>query len=43
MKGWHADPLNQHDLRYHDGETWTEHATHFGPVPCQGCNALALR
>ena len=39
-KGWHADPLNQHDLRFHDGRIWTEHVTHFGPVPCHGCNPL---
>ena len=37
-KGWHADPLAKHDLRFHDGDDWTEHVTHFGPVPCQGCN-----
>ena len=37
-KGWHTDPLAEHDLRFNDGDTWTEHVTHFGPVPCQGCN-----
>lgn len=37
VKGWHADPEGQHDLRYHDGTSWTEHVTHFGPVPCRGC------
>jgi hypothetical protein len=36
--GWHRDPWRQHDLRYHDGRQWTEHVTHFGPVPCQGCD-----
>lgn len=41
VKGWHADPLNQHDLRFHDGTAWTEHVTHFGPVPCQGCSPTA--
>ena len=39
-KGWHADPLNQHDLRFHDGRIWTEHVTHFGPVPCNGCKPI---
>lgn len=38
LKGWHTDPEAQHDLRFHDGTAWTEHVTHFGPVPCQGCN-----
>ena len=38
-KGWHADPWRRHDLRYHDGRSWTDHVTHFGPVPCRGCNA----
>ncbi|MCP3992561.1 MAG: DUF2510 domain-containing protein [Actinomycetia bacterium] len=36
-KGWHADPKAQHELRFHDGEAWTEHVTHYGPVPCRGC------
>lgn len=36
-KGWHTDPEGQHDLRFHDGTDWTEHVTHFGPVPCRGC------
>lgn len=40
-KGWHADPFDQHELRYHDGTRWTEHVTHFGPVPCSGCNSFA--
>jgi hypothetical protein len=38
-KGWHRDPEGRHDLRYHDGHHWTEHVTHFGPVPCTGCAA----
>lgn len=38
-KGWHSDPEAKHDLRFHDGNGWTEHVTHFGPVPCQGCNS----
>jgi hypothetical protein len=37
-KGWHPDPHQAHDLRYHDGAAWTEHVTHFGPVPCTGCH-----
>jgi hypothetical protein len=36
-KGWHSDPEGLHDLRFHDGSRWTEHVTHFGPVPCRGC------
>jgi hypothetical protein len=42
-KGWHTDPLAEHELRYHDGNDWTEHVTHFGPVPCKGCNPAVLR
>ncbi|MEM8923140.1 MAG: DUF2510 domain-containing protein [Actinomycetota bacterium] len=37
-RGWHADPQRQHDLRFHDGDNWTDHVTHLGPVPCRGCN-----
>lgn len=40
-RGWHADPFDQHDLRFHDGSDWTEHVTHLGPVPCRGCNPYA--
>lgn len=36
--GWFADPLGQHQLRYHDGMAWTTHVTHFGPSPCTGCH-----
>ena len=36
-KGWHDDPRGEHKLRFHDGTGWTEHTTHFGPVPCAGC------
>lgn len=36
-EGWHEDPWHLHDLRYHDGSGWTDHVTHFGPVPCTGC------
>jgi hypothetical protein len=40
-KGWHTDPWQEHDLRYHDGKVWTDHVTHFGPVPCMGCHHAA--
>ena len=40
-QGWHDDPFDQHELRYHDGNGWTEHVTHLGPVPCQGCHPYA--
>ncbi|MEZ5226061.1 MAG: DUF2510 domain-containing protein [Acidimicrobiales bacterium] len=36
-KGWHADPMAIHKLRWHDGTEWTERVTHFGPVPCHHC------
>lgn len=36
-KGWHDDPRGEHKLRFHDGVEWTDHTTHFGPVPCAGC------
>ncbi len=36
-KGWHADPMAIHKMRWHDGAEWTEHVTHFGPVPCLHC------
>ncbi len=36
-KGWFNDPMGQHKFRFHDGLEWTEHTTHFGPVPCLGC------
>lgn len=39
--GWHDDPMGEHQLRYHDGEGWTEHVTHFGPRPCAGCGSHA--
>ena len=35
--GWFPDPFGQHQLRFFDGETWTNHVTHFGPSPCRGC------
>lgn len=35
--GWYPDPNREHRLRYHDGQTWTPHVTHFGPSPCHGC------
>ena len=37
LKGWHDDPRGEHKFRFHDGVDWTEHTTHFGPVPCTGC------
>lgn len=40
-KGWFADPTGQHKQRFHNGVHWTEHTTHFGPVPCRGCGAHA--
>ena len=39
--GWFADPLGQHNLRYHDGTEWTDHVTHHGPTPCEGCSRQA--
>ena len=36
--GWFSDPHEIHKLRYFDGSRWTDHVTHFGPTPCQGCN-----
>ncbi len=35
--GWFPDPNHQHNLRYFDGNTWTDHVTHYGPTPCAGC------
>lgn len=35
--GWHPDPSVRHELRYFDGQRWTDHVTHSGPVPCTGC------
>lgn len=37
-KGWFSDPQGQHQFRYHDGQRWTQHTTHFGPSPCTGCH-----
>ncbi|MEM9132757.1 MAG: DUF2510 domain-containing protein [Actinomycetota bacterium] len=37
-RGWHPDPTREHELRFHDGQAWTDHVTHLGPVPCRGCN-----
>lgn len=38
VKGWHDDPMAIHKQRWHDGAEWTEHVTHFGPVPCHSCS-----
>ncbi len=35
--GWFPDPHGLHNLRYFNGDTWTDHVTHFGPTPCSGC------
>ncbi len=37
-RGWHLDPRSEHNLRYHNGVAWTQHCTHHGPTPCQGCH-----
>ena len=37
-EGWFTDPHETHNLRYFDGSRWTDHVTHFGPTPCQGCS-----
>ncbi|MEZ5228102.1 MAG: DUF2510 domain-containing protein [Acidimicrobiales bacterium] len=36
--GWYSDPFGQHRMRYFSGTEWTDHVTHFGPTPCQGCS-----
>lgn len=36
--GWFKDPRQLHNLRYFDGQFWTDHVTHFGPSPCAGCS-----
>lgn len=35
--GWMPDPEGRHNLRFFDGNQWTDHVTHFGPTPCVGC------
>lgn len=35
--GWYPDPEQRHNLRYFDGQDWTDHVTHYGPTPCGGC------
>ncbi len=30
--GWWPDPLGRHEMRYHDGERWTEHVSDQGTV-----------
>lgn len=37
--GWYRDPSGQHEMRYNNGQHWTEHVTHSGPTPCQGCSS----
>jgi hypothetical protein len=37
MAGWYPDPERRHNLRYFDGEIWTDHVTHHGPTPCTSC------
>lgn len=36
--GWFPDPHHEHNLRYFDGQVWTDHVTHYGPTPCVGCS-----
>lgn len=36
-EGWFDDPTGQHHQRFFDGHEWTEHVTHTGPLPCNGC------
>lgn len=36
--GWFPDPRKLHNLRYFDGQFWTDHVTHYGPSPCAGCS-----
>ncbi len=31
--GWHSDPMGQHDWRYWDGASWTEHVSDVGRTP----------
>jgi len=35
--GWFEDPSGDHKLRYFNGEDWTSHVTHYGPMPCDKC------
>lgn len=42
VTGWHPDPRGRHELRYFDGRRWSDHVTHFGPVPCTGCTIGGL-
>ncbi len=36
--GWYPDPSGEHELRYFDGQTWTEHVSgaHLGPGTSSG-------
>ncbi len=40
--GWNHDPFGEHKLRYRDAHGWTDHCTHFGPVPCAGCGEASF-
>jgi len=31
-KGWHYDPHNRFQARWHSGKKWTKHVSHFGAV-----------
>ena len=32
MKGWHDDPYDRFQARWHNGKKWTKHISHFGAV-----------
>jgi translation initiation factor IF-1 len=32
MKGWHDDPYERFQARWHNGKKWTKHISHFGAV-----------
>lgn len=38
-EGWFNDPTGKHNQRFFDGDEWTEHVTHTGPLPCAGCRS----
>jgi hypothetical protein len=37
--GWHADPRRRHDLRYHDGEQWTDQVSDAGVTSTDAVDA----